>query len=180
MPRQDRSNPFQRKIMKTLHKAPQGYRSILLWLGLCLSLLLGGMGQGLAQTGTVVRTIKSQPGTPQRYQVSVTITPEAAVNVYAAEERVPNGWTVTEVLDLGSSSGGVIRWGPFFDSQVRTLRYSLQATAGASASVVSGAVSFDGDDVVPSGDVALATGGGGAPVIVEQPSDVTASPGDSR
>ena len=153
-----------------------GHRSITMCLGLCLSLLFGGVSRGWAQTGTVVRTIQSQPGTPQRYQVSVQVTPDASVNVYAADEQIPSGWTVAEVLDLGNYAGGAIRWGPFFDSQTRTLRYSLQAATEGAAAVVSGAVSFDGKYVTPTGDLALAMGGGGA-VIVEQPSDVMASPG---
>ena len=108
------------------------------WLLLAAGLFWVSAGSVAAQSNRASRTLTAQPGTPQRYQINLQVAPSSTVSVYAVEERIPSGWAVAEVLDLGSSAGGVIRWGPFFDSQPRTLRYSIQATAGASAGTVSG------------------------------------------
>jgi hypothetical protein len=77
----------------------------------------------------------------QTIAVTVQIHPGAGVQTYALEERPPKGWTIVDA-DGATASDGVIRFGPFFDSQQRTLTYHL--TPKTTFGIFCGEVSFDG------------------------------------
>jgi hypothetical protein len=82
--------------------------------------------------------------------VTVTVTPNGDVQAWALEERVPEGWRVSQISADGfwNEKAGVVRWGPFFDEAPQTLRYTLTPAAGAAGpQELRGIASFDGVDV---------------------------------
>jgi len=79
--------------------------------------------------------------------VEVNVVPESVVAVYAVEETIPANTTVSEVGGGGSvdTSGGKIKWGPFFDNTARMVSYKLEASEVFEGVIVfSGIASFDG------------------------------------
>jgi len=81
------------------------------------------------------------------FTVTLTITPATSVSVYAAEERILPGLTVTNLSTSGvfDPINKKIKWGPFFDNSSRTLSYQVIAPPTAPATLgFAGAVSFDG------------------------------------
>lgn len=74
-------------------------------------------------------------------EVAIAVSPPSTISVYALEERVPQGATVTSVEGGGQwdQAAGTIKWGPYFDNQSRVLAYVLQLPSS-----LSGNVSFDG------------------------------------
>jgi hypothetical protein len=75
------------------------------------------------------------------------IGPPAGTAAYAVEEKVPAGWSVSNVSNEGSfdSANGVIRWGMFLDAAARTLTYTLTPPPTVCAiAKLGGRVSFDG------------------------------------
>jgi hypothetical protein len=87
--------------------------------------------------------------------VALRITPSPIVGAWGLEEQVPIGWAVTDVSHGGRffSSGGILKFGIFYDSTPRTLTYHItpaRETAGIVTFV--GAASFDGASLTISGD----------------------------
>lgn len=105
-------------------------------------------GEGAIQAIVAIRDItKSEVNGVMVFTVSVAVQPESTVQVYAVEDAPPPGCTVTEVGGGGNwvSAAGVVRWGPFFDSQARTLTYQATMASGAGGSEeFAGRVSVDG------------------------------------
>ncbi len=86
--------------------------------------------------------------------VTLTVTPNGDVQTWALEESVPAGWRVSAVSADGywDEKAGVVRWGPFFDEDPKTLRYTLTPPSGASGPQdLRGTASFDGVDVPVTG-----------------------------
>jgi hypothetical protein len=76
------------------------------------------------------------------------------VSVYALEEQVPPGLSVSNITGSGFFDGGnrKIKWGPFFDNLSRQLTYRLYAPGQAGGMVALGGVgSFDGQSVPIAG-----------------------------
>jgi len=82
--------------------------------------------------------------------VCLTATPDATTGVYAVEDTVPAGCTVSGITQNGSfdAVNHKVKWGPYFDNTPRTLCYTL--SAGCSGTL-SGLGSFDGVDVAITG-----------------------------
>jgi hypothetical protein len=101
-----------------------------------------------ALDGTTTERNASGDSTPgSGSNVRITITPAAGVSSYAVEEKVPFGWTVSNISDEGrfDAVASVIRWGVFLDSNPRVLKYTLTPPpAVASIGRLGGFVSFDG------------------------------------
>jgi hypothetical protein len=77
-------------------------------------------------------------------RVSLTATPQAAVNCYAVVEPIPTGLTPSGLSGDGvwDVSAGVIRWGPYLDNQPRYFSYNVGGASGTYP--LSGQVSFNG------------------------------------
>ncbi len=84
------------------------------------------------------------PGQP--VTITLAVEPNNSVNVYAVEERLPDGWTIQNVTGNGVSIPrlGQIRWGPFFDHTPRVLTYVAVAPASLSGRFT-GVASYDGN-----------------------------------
>ncbi len=85
----------------------------------------------LADSGTVLRSLPSCEFPGDTFSVTNRITPEADVAAYGVVENIPTGWLVTNP-GTGNWDTNLHRvtWGPFFDSQSRTLIYEVQAPEG--------------------------------------------------
>jgi hypothetical protein len=89
--------------------------------------------------------------------VSNHVVPAETVLVYAVEDTVPAGWSVSDISDSGNfvASEHQIKWGPFFDNQPRSLSYLVTPPASArGAFYFDGRVSFDGEGVTIAGQSA--------------------------
>lgn len=87
----------------------------------------------------------TSPGVAANFQIHVA--PPTGTSSYAVEEKVPLGWSVSNISNDGNfnSAVGAIRWGAFFDDTERTLSYTL--TPPPAVTVIAhlvGRVSFDG------------------------------------
>jgi phosphodiesterase/alkaline phosphatase D-like protein len=99
------------------------------------------------------------PGFP--VTISINVTPESSVDVYAVEEVPPTGWDVNNI-----SHGGVwddinkkVKWGLFADNNERTLTYDLIAPSDAEGCYpLSGLASFDGINEAIYGDTEVCEG----------------------
>jgi hypothetical protein len=86
-----------------------------------------------------------QPGAP--LAIAISITPPAGITSYAVEERIPPGWSVSEINNDGvyDAEASSIRWGLFLDSKARVFSYTVTPPATiASIGQFGGSVSFDG------------------------------------
>ena len=84
------------------------------------------------------------------FEVTIAVTPDVTASVYAVEDHIPENATVTDISDNGSldAINGLVKWGPFFDNQSRTLTYTVRIAEGETGKLsFSGSVSVDG---VPS------------------------------
>jgi hypothetical protein len=104
----------------------------------------------VAAAATVVQTERvgggdTAPGATTTIQLNVA--PPGGTSAYAVEEKVPAGWSVSNISHEGSfdSATGVIRWGMFLDATARTLGYTLTPPPTVNAVArLGGQVSFDG------------------------------------
>ncbi len=121
-------------------------------------LVIGGGGG----SSTVVSTITPSAGGGT---VSLLVTPNAGVSAYAVEDSVPASLTVSSINGGGSwdSVNRKVKWGPFFDSNARTLTYQVSGSAGSYT--FSGSGSFDGGSVPVTGDRELMVGPTGSAEI---------------
>ncbi len=86
--------------------------------------------------------------------VTINVTPDAGTQVYAVEETIPLGWTVSSINTSGAfdSNNRKVKWGPFFDNAVRSLTYVATPPAGETGSkTFAGTGSFDGLSVSVAG-----------------------------
>ncbi len=79
--------------------------------------------------------------------VQILVEPGTGVSAYSVQDKIPAGWTVTAISDDGNFApvSGEVRWGPYFDNEVRHLSYSIGAPSDMEGVVMfEGSVSFDG------------------------------------
>lgn len=93
------------------------------------------------------------PGAP--LIVTLKASPSASTSVYAIEDRPPVNWVVGKVSDEGKfdAATGKVKFGPFFDSNPRTLTYEVTPPAREiGEKVFAGNASADGLSTVIGGD----------------------------
>ena len=81
--------------------------------------------------------------------VSIAVTSDVSVQVYAAEDTPPAGWTVSNINEGGAwdSVNEKVKWGLFFDNSPRTLTYDVTPPVGTTGCPpFYGIASFDGVD----------------------------------
>jgi hypothetical protein len=110
--------------------------------------------------------------------VTLNVTPDASVGVYAVEESIPAGLTVSAITGGGAfdSVNRKVKWGPFFDSSARTLNYTLSGPDGNYT--ISGVASMDGANQTTTGQNVVVIGGT-VPTISAAPLAQTAAVGAS-
>jgi len=88
--------------------------------------------------------------------VSIVVEPDESVADYAVEDTPPLDWTVSNISDDGVFDGatGKVKWGLFFDSDPRKLRYDATPPPGETGEQCfgPGVASFDGVGQVLCGD----------------------------
>jgi hypothetical protein len=108
--------------------------------------------------------------------INLAVTPSAGTASYAVVEKLPPGWTISDISDDGEADleAGVIRWGPFFDANPRTLSYGATAPANVASSVtLEGSVSFDGQSQPITGKTLLVASDASTQVSIQN-SDISA------
>jgi hypothetical protein len=108
-----------------------------------------------SETGSAIRTLPStyEPSVP--VNVSISVNPGQGTQVYAVEETPPSGWVITDINESGQwdSVNKKVKWGPFFDSNNRSLTYKATPPLGETGEKsFFGAASFDGNNVTITGD----------------------------
>jgi hypothetical protein len=97
----------------------------------------------LRYAGTATRQAPAVyvPGAP--LTIAVAVAPEAVVNAYAVEDRVPVGWTVSGIDEGGEwdAAQGKVKWGPFLDAAPRRLAYQVMPPPTARGTARFGGVS---------------------------------------
>lgn len=86
--------------------------------------------------------------------VGISVLPSPGVSAYAVRERMPAGWRVTYMSDDGTfdQQSGILKWGPFFDNQVRQLSYLVTSPEDSPDTILfDGAASFDGVSIKTTG-----------------------------
>ena len=137
--------------------------SVFLRIGwICLGLVLGQSGTfGASQ---VLRVLPPTASAAEPFTVTNIVMAAEEVLVYAVEEEVPAGWSVSQIsfggqVDLAS---GKIKWGPFFDNQSRALTYRLIAPLGVKGvQTIAGTASFNGERIQIAGQTTLRIGAAG-------------------
>jgi hypothetical protein len=107
---------------------------------------------------TARRTIEEAGADDGQLVVSILVAPGDAVGAYAVEESPPANRTIIDISEGGvvGPAGRAIRWGPFFDTQPRTLSYALKPRMGADGTeTFTGQVSADGASIDIGGDKML-------------------------
>jgi len=95
-------------------------------------------------------------------EVAIDVSPDPRSQAHVIQETAPQGWTVSNIDNGGVWDGaaGLIRWGPFMDTQHRTLSYTAVPPIGASGSHdFSGIISVDGESEPLCGDTTVVPGG---------------------
>lgn len=98
-----------------------------------------------------------RPGAP--FVVQVDVDPGSAAPIYALEERIPDGWTAQDPSHDGAfvASSGVVRWGPFFDSNPRSLSYQVMPPPESRGVVhFAGVLSVEGANTEAGGSGSIA------------------------
>jgi hypothetical protein len=84
------------------------------------------------------------------FTVPISVTPGPGTSVYAVQDQIPSGWTVSNISHSGELDpvNSQVKWGPYFDNTPRQLSYQTTPNA-ESAPAVSflGFGSFDGVNV---------------------------------
>ena len=90
----------------------------------------GGAGTG---GGTAVRTIDTT-----NFVVSISVRPASTVSSYTVRERLPQGWTASNISQSGAfnAGSGTVSWGPFAGSSLQTLTYGFAPPAGQAGGTV--------------------------------------------
>ena len=112
----------------------------------------------LPAASPVTRQFSEGQSQGKTQQVTLSVVPAPRVENYAVEETLPAGWEPTAISGEGvwDPASRKVRWGPFFDGELRTLAYGVQATDDSGASqqpVWDGLGSFDGQNVPTGGSV---------------------------
>ncbi len=125
---------------------------------------VGTAGAGVFTNAPVTGSCTAQRAVPPGYvpeqpaTITVDVAPDATVQVYAVEETPPAGWPVS-AIDHGGVFDSVtetVKWGPFFDSQARSLHYSVTPPVGTTGSwTLAGIISLDGTSEPTCGDTQL-------------------------
>lgn len=91
--------------------------------------------------------------------VSIVVTPPGGVVVFGAEDRPPEGWSVSNISHSGTFDlpSGKVKWGPFFAPSIPTaLSYDVLPPGEAGgANCFAGTASFDGLDQTIGGDLCI-------------------------
>jgi hypothetical protein len=93
--------------------------------------------------------------------VEVTVEPSVGSTLYAVEEHLATGFLAMEVSEGGAYDGvnRTLRWGPFFDNELRVLRYRVVEPVGFEGELaLHGQLSADGDAVRIVGDSVIVFG----------------------
>jgi hypothetical protein len=116
-------------------------------------------GLSTVTPGVFIRTSSDALTPGQPVTITLSITPSPSVDVYAIEERLPEGWTVRNVSANGASDSRLprIRWGPFFDSQPRSFTYLATPPVDLNGAFT-GVASFDGRSFPAEGLVDVSMG----------------------
>ena len=104
-----------------------------------------------------------QPGV--QFVVTIRVTPASDASAQTISDTPPAGWLISDVSDGGAvdAANGKVKWGPFFDSQARTLTYRVTPPATAAGlATFSGNLSVDGVNITVSGQRETSPGGGTA------------------
>ena len=77
------------------------------------------------------------------FLVTIQVTPASEAQAWAAQDRVPAGSAPDQISDGGvfDAESGLVKWGPFFDGEARTLSY--RAVGGRTNGYI-GRISCDG------------------------------------
>lgn len=113
-----------------------------------------GQRQTSGQPTSLVCSMPAQYSPGVAFSVSIAATPDPTVKVYAVQDRLPTGWSAAAVNAGGTfdAANGLVKWGPFFDNQSRTLSYQAMPPALAANDVeFAGEGSFDGATVAMTG-----------------------------
>ena len=100
----------------------------------------------VAGNGTAIASMSTayQPGT--NLIVSIAVAPDSGVVAHAVEDQPPAGWIVGSISEGGflDVARGKVKWGPFSDSNPRTLSYEVTPPANATNTVrFNGSAAFD-------------------------------------
>jgi uncharacterized repeat protein (TIGR02543 family) len=90
--------------------------------------------------------------------VSSTVAPGQGTQAHAVEDSPPAGWTVSDINENGGWDDvkKKVKWGPFFDSNSRTLTYKVTPPSDETGiKTFSGTASFDGMNMTIGGDLNL-------------------------
>lgn len=109
---------------------------------------------------TVTRDLPSEYRPGVALTVTLSATPVDTGLVYAIEETVPVGWTVSAISHGGSfdSLNRLVKWGPFFDPVATSRELSYQTTSPTNAFgnvTFSGTARFDREVLSVGGDTGL-------------------------
>jgi hypothetical protein len=99
------------------------------------------------------------PGQP--ITVTINATPASSTIAYAVEDQLPQGWTASGISAPGQfdSVTHKVKWGPFYDSALRTLSYTaMPPMAATGLASFNGLVSFDGGTAAITGPRSLQYG----------------------
>ncbi len=105
--------------------------------------------------GSVVCSLPANFLPGQVITVTDLATPPASTTVYAVQDTVPPGWTVTNISDAGvfDAVNRTVKWGPFFDAQTRSLTYgAITFAPPANRAMFTGSAYFDSTQVTIGGD----------------------------
>lgn len=108
-------------------------------------LILGVLSPASAAS-TVVRSFGAAYYIPfEPIDVTIRVTPDAQMQVWALEDVPPAGWTVTGINEGGTWDAvtGKVKWGVFFTNYAKTLSYRATPPAAESGpKVFSGTAAF--------------------------------------
>jgi hypothetical protein len=120
------------------------------------SVEIEGVSESRLRVGEITRTVPPVVSSTPAFSVRLQVVPAAGIEVYAVEEVAPSGWTVSAVSDQGvfDRTTGRVKWGPFFDSTVRTFTYQLLPPPGSGDIVgrFEGRGLLDGIEAIVGGD----------------------------
>ena len=112
-----------------------------------------------ASASSAVRSITPKVILAQPVTATVVVTPVASTTCYALEEVIPKGWNVSNSGGTFDAINSKVKWGPFFDNQVRTFTYTITPPSGAKGVVtLKGTASFNGANVSVVGDNTITVG----------------------
>jgi hypothetical protein len=104
-------------------------------------------------TNAIVRVLPRTYKLGETVTVTITVTPSSGAQAYAVEDQPPPHWTVGTVGADGryDAANDKVKWGPFFDTEPRTLIYEVAPDRPMVQAHFAGAGSFDGASLDTSG-----------------------------